>query len=252
MADYLCIFILGLLMGSFLNVCIVRLPLGQSIIAPPSHCFACGTRLRVLDLVPVLSYIFLRGRCRTCGAAISMRYPCIELLTSSLFCLCFAVVGWNVELILAWVFTAFLLVIAVIDYDCKLIFDKVLIPFAVVALVVNFLQFSADNWQDKLLGALFSGALLLLIVIVTQGGMGMGDMKFVTVLGLWLGIKNMAETLLISFVLGGIVGVVLLVTGKKGRKDAIPFGPFICLAALTSYLYGQELLRWYINCFFLR
>lgn len=249
MADYLCIFILGLLIGSFLNVCIVRLPLGQSIIAPPSHCFFCGTRLGVLDLVPVLSYIFLRGRCRTCGSAIAVRYPCIELLTGSLFCLCFVVFGWNVELILAWVFTAFLLVIAVIDYDYKLIFDKVLIPFAVVALVANFLQFSAANWQDKLFGALFSGALLFLIVLVTHGGMGMGDMKFVTVLGLWLGITNMAETLLLSFVLGGIVGAFLLVTGKKGRKDTIPFGPFICLAALTSYLYGQELLRWYINCF---
>jgi leader peptidase (prepilin peptidase) / N-methyltransferase len=245
--DYLFISIFGLVMGSFLNVCMDRLPLGQSIIVPPSHCLACGTRLGVFDLVPVFSYIFLRGRCRICGAPISVRYPLLELLTSSLFSLCFVVFGGVVELATAWVFTAFLLVIAVIDYDYKLIFDKVLIPFAVVALIVNFLQFSAVNWQDKLFGAFFSGALLYLIVLVTQGGMGIGDVKFVTVLGFWLGIIGMAETLLLSFVLGGIVGTFLLVTGKKRRKDAIPFGPFICLAALTSYLYGQELLRWYIN-----
>ncbi|MBU2703048.1 leader peptidase (prepilin peptidase)/N-methyltransferase [Sporomusaceae bacterium BoRhaA] len=248
MADYLCISIFGLIMGSFLNVCIDRLPLGQSIIVPPSHCFVCGTRLGVFDLVPVFSYIFLRGRCRVCGAAISMRYPLLELLTSSLFCLCFVIYGWTVELTSAWVFTAFLLMIAFIDYDYKLIFDKLLIPFAAVALVVTLLQFSISNWQDKLLGALFSGVLLFLIVLVTRGGMGMGDAKFATVLGLWLGITGMAETLLLSFVLGGIVGAFLLVTGKKKPKDPIPFGPFICLAALTSYLYGQELLQWYINC----
>lgn len=247
MADYLFISIFGLVIGSFLNVCMDRLPLGQSIIVPPSHCIACGTRLGVFDLVPVFSYIFLRGRCRICGAPISVRYPLLELLTSSLFSLCFIVFGWGVELTTAWVFTAFLLVIAVIDYDYKLIFDKVLIPFAIVALIVDFLQFSAVNWQDKLFGAFFSGALLYLIVLVTQGGMGIGDVKFVTVLGFWLGMIGMAETLLLSFVLGGIVGTFLLVTGKKRRKDAIPFGPFICLAALTSYLYGQELLRWYIN-----
>lgn len=249
MADYLYIFIFGLLMGIFINDGIYRLLVDQSIIVSSSHCFACRTQLGVLDLVPLLGYILLRGRCRVCNLPIAMRYSCMELLTGGLFCWCFVVFGWTGDLVIAWVFTVFLLVIAFIDYDYKLIFDKVLIFFAVVAVVVNLLQFSSVNWQDKLLGALFSGGGLFLIVLITHGGMGMGDVKFVTVLGLWLGMAGMVATLLLSFVLGGIIGGFLLVTGQKGRKDAIPFGPVICLAALPMYLYGQEFLHWYINYF---
>jgi leader peptidase (prepilin peptidase)/N-methyltransferase len=250
MAEYLFIFILGLIIGSFLNVCIYRLPLGQSIAFPPSHCFACGTQLGPFDLIPVLSYLALQGRCRTCRAAISLRYPIVELVTGGLFCLCLARYSWTIELVPALIFTAFLLVIAVIDYDEQLILDKVLIAFTVAALAVGLCRLTAFDWADKLLAAVISGALLLIIALLSRGGMGGGDIKFVTVLGLWLGLTGMAETLLLSFVLGGVGGGLLLLSGKKGRKDAIPFGPFICVAAFGCYLYGQDLWFWYINKFF--
>jgi leader peptidase (prepilin peptidase)/N-methyltransferase len=250
MLEYLFIFIFGLIIGSFLNVCIYRLPLEQSIAFPPSHCFACGTRLGPLDLIPLLSYFALQGHCRTCHAVISRRYPIVELLTGSLFCLCLARFNLTAELITALIFTAFLLVIALIDYDHQLILDKVLIVFTVAALGVGLFQFTIFDWWDKLLAAVASGALLLLVALVSRGGMGGGDIKFVTVLGLWLGLTGMAETLLLSFILGGIGGGLLLLSGKKGRKDAIPFGPFICVAAFSCCLYGQKLLFWYINNFF--
>jgi len=249
MAEYLFVFIFGLMIGSFLNVCIYRLPLGQSIVFPPSHCFTCHTRLRPIELIPVISYVALRGRCRTCGSAVSLRYPFIELLTGSLFCLCLQRFGWTIDLAFALVFTAFLIVITLIDYDCQLILDKVLLIFAASALFVGLFSVTTVDWPDKLLAAVASGALLLIIAVVSRGGMGGGDIKFVTVLGLWLGALGMTETLLLAFILGGLGGVLLLATGLKSRKDAIPFGPFLCAAALICYLYGQELLFWYLNHF---
>ncbi len=246
----LLVVLLGLISGSFLNVCIYRLPLGQSIAYPPSHCPACGRRLGPLELIPVVSYLWLGGQCRTCGAVISLRYPGIELLTGSLFCWCFSAGGWTAEGGLAFVFTAFLLVIAWIDYDYQLILDKVLIVFAVTAVLADLGRLPAAILWDKLEGALLSGALLLLIALLSRGGMGGGDIKLVTVLGLWLGTAGMAETLLLAFVLGGLGGGMLLLSGKKGRKDAIPFGPFICLAAFVCNLYGPELLFWYVHYFF--
>lgn len=242
------IFILGLIIGSFLNVCIYRLPLGVSIVTPPSHCFACGTRLKPGDLIPVISYIALRGRCRWCGAEFSARYALVELLTAFLFIWCFQVTGLGPELVKALIFISFLIVIAFIDYDHQLILDKVLIWLAGTGVSIN-LGLGFTGLTDMIAGSLFGGGLLLVIVIVSRGGMGGGDIKFAAALGLWLGWKLTLLALFLSFLLGGVGGIVLLALKRKGRKDFIPFGPFLALGAFISMLYGNSIIVWYLSTF---
>ncbi|EAX47870.1 peptidase A24A domain protein [Thermosinus carboxydivorans Nor1] len=242
------IFILGLIIGSFLNVCIYRLPLGASIVTPPSHCFACGTRLKFWDLIPVISYIALRGRCRYCGAAFSLRYLLVELLTAFLFTWCFQVTGLGPELIKALIFISFLIVVAFIDYDHQLILDKVLIWLGGAGVFIN-LGLGFTGLTDMIAGSLLGGGLLLVIAIASRGGMGGGDIKFAACLGLWLGWKLTLLALFLSFLLGGVGGIVLLTLKRKGRKDFIPFGPFLALGAFFAGLYGWQILRWYFQHF---
>ncbi len=238
------IFILGLIVGSFLNVCIYRLPQKLSITTPPSHCRACGTNLKPWDLIPVISFILLRGRCRYCGTVLSFRYLLVELLTALLFVWCFAEAGLSWELIRMYTLTAFLIVITFIDFDYQIILDKVLIWLSGVGIAIN-LWTSHVSLLDMVSTSLIGGGLLLLIAIASQGGMGGGDIKFVAALGFWLGWKLILLTLLLCFIFGGIGGVVVLLTKVKGRKDFIPFGPFIALGAFLSLLYGYEIIKWY-------
>lgn len=236
---------LGIVIGSFLNVCIYRLPQGQSIVTPPSHCYACNTRLKPWDLIPILSYLFLQGRCRYCGTEFSSRYMLIELLTGILFLWCFMIFGFTVELIKTLILTAFLIVITFIDYDHQLILDKVLIWFAATGVVINF-WLGTTGVMDMLIAAVVGGVLLLIIAIVSRGGMGGGDIKFAASLGLWLGWHLTLLTLFLSFIIGGVGGILLLIFKLKGRKDFIPFGPFIAFGAFLSLLYGYQLLTWYL------
>ncbi|WP_425060707.1 Type 4 prepilin-like proteins leader peptide-processing enzyme [Sporomusa carbonis] len=242
------IFILGLIIGSFLNVCIYRLPQGKSIVTPPSHCFACGTRLKPGDLIPVISYIVQRGRCRYCGTVFSFRYVVVELITAVLFVWCFQVTGLGPELLKALIFISFLIVITFIDYDYQLILDKVLIWFTGAGVAIN-LYIGCPAITDMLIAAVTGGGLLLLIAVITRGGMGGGDIKFVAALGLWLGLKLTILTLFLSFVIGGIGSLLLLIFKLKGRKDFIPFGPFIAVGAFVSSLYGIEIIGWYLKTF---
>lgn len=238
------VFLLGLIIGSFLNVCIYRLPSGQSVVMPPSHCMQCGARLGWQDLIPVVSYLFLRGRCRKCKTKYSARYAVVELLTGLLFVWCLMVMGLSVFLVKALVLTAFLIVITFIDYDHQLILDKVLVCFAAAGVIINFILYDISI-LDMLFGALAGGGLLLFIAVVSRGGMGGGDIKFASALGLWVGLKVTLLCLFISFILGGIGGGFFMFCGLKGRKDFIPFGPFIAIALFLSLLYGQEILVWY-------
>lgn len=242
----LLIFILGLLIGSFLNVCIYRLPLNQSIVTPPSHCMTCNTRLKPWNLIPVVSYLVSRGRCTYCGASYSLRYPMIELLTASLFIWCLQIFGFSLELMKPLILTAFFIVITFIDYDHQLILDKVLLCLSVVGVVIN-LWTGGVGVVDMLMAGLIGGGLLLLIALVTGGGMGGGDIKFAAALGLCFGWQSLLLTLFLSFIFGGIGGVLLLLCKIKNRKDFIPFGPFIALGALVSMLYGNNIITWYIG-----
>lgn len=240
------IFILGLLIGSFLNVCIYRLPLNQSIVTPPSHCMTCNTRLKPWNLIPVISYLVSRGRCAYCGTSYSPRYAIIELLTASLFVWCLQIFGFSLELIKSLILTAFFIVITFIDYDHQLILDKVLICLSVVGVVINCWTGSIGI-LDMLIAGLIGGGFLLLVALVSKGGMGGGDIKFAAALGLCFGWQFLLLTLFLSFIFGGIGGALLLVCKIKSRKDFIPFGPFIALGALVSMLYGNNIITWYIG-----
>lgn len=258
--------IFGLLIGSFLNVCIYRLPQNISIIAPPSHCPICNCRLNPLELIPTISWLFLRGNCRHCGSSISFRYPAVELLTGFLFLFCFNEFGLGPELYKALILTSFLIVITYIDYDHQLILDKVVIWLAGTGVVINlfinyvnilgnyaginmFFYVEYISFMDMLFGALLGGGLLLIIAVASRGGMGGGDIKFAAALGLWLGWQYTLMTLLLAFLLGGVFGVIILALKIRGRKDVIPFGPFIALGAWISLLYGVDLLKFYIRWF---
>ena len=206
----------------------------------------CNTRLKPWDLIPVFSYLFSKGRCSYCNTRYSPRYPLVELLTAGLFVWCLQVFGFSLALVKPLILTAFLIVITFIDYDHQLILDKVLICLSVVGVVINLWTGSVGP-LDMVLASFIGGGLLLLIAVVSGGGMGGGDIKFAAALGLCLGWQFLLLTLFLSFIFGGVGGLILLLGKKKGRKDFIPFGPFIALGALVSLLYGNNIITWYIG-----
>ena len=239
-------FLLGLAIGSFLNVCIWRLPREESIIRPGSHCPACSSPLGIRDLVPLLSWLFLRGKCRFCAAKISPRYPAVELLTGGLFFLTYLHYGPSPAMIAAMVFSAFMVAITFIDLDHQIILDGMLALLAASGLVLQLATGAVGFWS-MWLGALVGGGLLLAMAIISQGGMGGGDVKFAAALGFWLGWPGILLGLFIGFVSGGFISLLLLVTGLRGRKDFIPFGPFIALGGWIAFLYGKKILAWYFS-----
>ena len=238
--------ILGLVVGSFLNVCIDRLPRNQSIIDPPSHCPRCGNDLNFKDMIPILSYIWQKGRCRYCGRKISSRYVVVEALTGCLFVLCLMIQGMTIYFLKTCIFVSFLIVITWIDYDYQLILDKVLLCFALIGVVMNLLM-GQVGIADMFFGGFICGGILLVVAIVSRGGMGGGDIKFAAALGLWLGCKMALFGLFLAFIFGGVVSCVLLILRINGRKDMIPYGPFIALGALIVLLYGSNMITWYLN-----
>ncbi len=263
------VIVLGLVVGSWLCVCIVCLPRGESVFNPPSRCDACGTRPTAWDLVPVLGYLLLRGRCRYCGSPLSGRYPVVEILTALLFLWCFATAGAGPELGKAWLLASFLIVITFIDLDHQLILDKVLLWFAGTGLVLNLLLMFSNLWagylgwpaapaaswallSDMVIAVLTGGGVMLVVAVISRGGMGGGDIKFAAALGLWFGWKLIILVLLLSFIAGGVGGILVLALGLKGRKDFIPFGPFIALGALVSQLYGYSIIALYLGGFMTR
>ncbi|HWI48052.1 MAG TPA: prepilin peptidase [Rummeliibacillus sp.] len=239
----------GLVFGSFFNVVGLRVPKGESIITPPSHCDGCKRRLTAIDLVPVLSYIFLGGKCRTCGAKIGFFHPLMELLTGILFTLAYLQFGFTPELAVALLFISLLVIITVSDIAYMLIPDKVLLPFAVVLSICRVFS-PLDPWWDAIVGAAVGFGILFIIAFVSKGGMGGGDIKLFFVIGLVLGFKLTIVALFMSAVIGLVAGVVQLMWQKKGRKQPIPFGPWIAVGSVLTYFYGQEILEWYTNLLF--
>lgn len=239
----------GLCIGSFLNVCIYRLPLEQSIVSPPSQCVVCGTRLKLWDLVPVLGFLLAERRCRYCGTAIAWRYIIVELLTAFFFFWSYAVLGFSETALSAFVFVSFLIVITFIDIDHQLILDKVLIVMAVAGLTIRLYHHSSvAAYIDIGISALLGGGLLFFITVATQG-MGLGDVKFAAVLGIWLEWRFLLLALFLAFVAGGLTGIALLTLKLKQRKDRIPFGPFLAIGGFISMLYGYDILTWYLKHF---
>ncbi len=245
------ILIYGLVIGSFLNVVIYRVPVGESIVRPPSHCGVCSQRLKALDLIPVVSYLFLRGRCRYCGTKISIRYPLVELMTGVLFLLCYYFFGIELKLLFVLVYVSLLITITLIDLDHQIIPDGLLIFGAIIAITEKVIQWLVlgNNLRimDSLYGMLVGGGVFLLIAVVSSGGMGGGDIKLMALLGFIFGLRSIVIIAMLAFITGAVISVLLLVTKIKSRKDPVPFGPFIALSALLVIFLEERIVYWYIT-----
>lgn len=238
----------GLVFGSFYNVVGLRVPKSESIVTPPSHCTKCGRQLTLLDLVPVLSYVFLGGKCRGCGERISWVYPVFELMTGVLFAFSYWQLGFSVELAVALLFVSLLVIIVVSDFAYMLIPDKVLL-FFLPLLIVGRIFSPLDAWWDSLVGAVVGFAILYFIAVLSRGGMGGGDIKLFFLIGLVLGALHTLLTLFLASVIGMIVGIIVLRVRNQGRRTPVPFGPSIALAAVLVYFYGDTMIDWYWGLF---
>ena len=240
----------GLAIGSFLNVCIYRIPLGQSIVHPPSRCTGCGQALRWHHNVPVASWLLLRGRCAFCGAGISARYPAVELLTGVVFALHALVFEPGPLLLVRLAFAAVLIVLAFIDIDHRILPDSMTltgIPLGVLASV-----WLPPGWRDSLIGVALGGGILWLIAEAYYRwrhveGMGMGDVKMLAMIGAVLGWRAVIVTLVLSSFSGALVGVLMMSRAKDGMRYALPFGTFLSLGALVASLVGEPLVAWYVS-----
>ncbi len=248
--------LLGLFTGSFLNVCIDRLPGGQSIVFPPSHCAECNHKLKVLDLVPVFSYIWLRGRCRYCQARIPLRLPIVEGTTALLFALIYWKFGLGLELLFLLIYASMLIIIFVIDLEHLLVLNKIVYPGMALAFVFSFFNPGIRTFsillpnfgvESALLGGIIGLAIMAVPFLVYRQGMGMGDVKLAALVGLMTGFPLVIMAVLLSWILGGIVAGILLALKIKGRKDAIPAAIFLAATTMITLLWGQAIWEWYLQ-----
>ena len=247
------VFIFGLCIGSFLNVCIYRLPKGKSIVSPPSSCPKCGHKLAFWENIPLLSYLFLKGRCSRCRERISVKYPLVELLTGILFLLCYEKFGASLSFFSAVIFSSALVVITFIDLEHKIIPDTISLTGILVGFLFSFFMPDLD-WPDSLLGIILGGGALYLVIwvyylLTKRIGMGGGDIKLLAMIGAFLGWKAIPFVIFISALAGSIIGIVFLAVTKKGRNYQIPFGPFLAFAAELQLFYGEKIYSIYLNLF---
>jgi leader peptidase (prepilin peptidase) / N-methyltransferase len=248
---YLILLILGLVLGSFYNVCIYRLPREESIVWPGSHCPQCGHPLSLLDNFPLVSFLLLRGSCRYCQTPISFQYPLVEALTGLMTVL----IGWKFGL--SWAFfqalilTSALLVISFIDLSHQIIPDWITYPGIGIGLVLSWLV-GTPGWWSSLIGILTGGGVLWLLaagyqLLAKKEGMGGGDIKLLAMIGAFLGWPGVLVTLLLGSLFGTLVGLVLILFWKKDRTFAVPFGPFLSLGGVIHLFFGDTLLNWYFG-----
>ncbi|MDF1579429.1 MAG: prepilin peptidase [Desulfuromonadales bacterium] len=243
--------LLGAVVGSFLNVCIYRLPRGKSIVSPPSSCPECGARIPWYLNVPLVSFLALRGRCRVCKTPISMRYPAIELLNGLLFWVIFDRFGISWLTPVFWLFAAALVVIALIDLDHQIIPDVISLPGIVAGFLCSFL-IPWLSWSDAALGILLGGGSLFVIatgyqLLTGREGMGGGDIKLLAMVGAFMGWKAVLPIIFLASLLGTLVGVPLMLVQRKNARLALPFGPFIVCATLVFLLWGGLLFNYYLR-----
>ncbi len=244
------IILLGLLIGSFLNVCIYRIAREESISFPPSHCTSCGYNLKPKDLVPVLSYIFLGGKCRSCKEKISIQYPIVEILNAFLYFMVYLKYGFTLNLFKFCLLSSLLIVIGFIDFKTKYVYNS-----TVVFGVITGICFAILEWIETktvpinyMVGAFIGFGVIYLIVALTRG-MGEGDIDIALICGLFLGFKGIIVTLFLSIILGGIVSLIIIIFKLKDKKSEIAFGPYLAIATIVSCLYGNSLLELYLKTF---
>jgi len=262
MIMYGLIFIYGLIIGSFLNVCIYRIPREESIVSPPSHCPNCGTRLKAFDLIPLFSYLIFQRKCRYCHLGISPRYFLVELLTGMLSVALFFKYGLTVDFGAFLYLTYILIAVFFIDLDHQIIPNELVIAGLVggaILFVYNLFEtfqiYDDHLWWNPLLGMALGSGLLLAVSLIGlalykgEEVMGMGDVKLFAPIGLFLGWRMTLLALFISVVLGGMSSVLLMLLGKANRKSMIPFGPFIVTAVFITIMWGWDILRWYLSTY---
>ena len=240
------IFVFGAIMGSFFNVVIYRLPLHESIVYGSSHCPTCQKPIKAYDLIPILSYLILSGKCRNCHQRISIRYPLIELLTALTYTLIYLVYGLSYITLIGLILTSLLIIIAMIDIDTMEILDRFHIILLVLAIINLF--FTNLPLKDHIIGFFIISIPFLIIAYLTNG-IGGGDIKLIAVAGFLLGYQATLVAFFIASIIGGIVAVYLLVTKQKDRKSLIAFGPYLCIGIYFAYLYGQPVFNWYLTFF---
>ncbi|MBN1643197.1 MAG: prepilin peptidase [Dehalococcoidales bacterium] len=242
--------LLGAAIGSFLNVCIDRLPAEKSVISPPSSCDACHNRLTWLDLFPVFSYLFLRGRCRFCHAKIPQRIFWVELGTGILFAFLYWKYGFQPVLAINLFYGCILILLAVIDLEHGLILNKIVYPAAIVALILGSClpEPSLKNFLGTIEGGAIGFAILFLPAVLSRG-MGWGDVKMAGLIGLMTAFPQVFVSVLGGIILGGLIAVILILLKKKTRKDTIPFGPYLSIATMVTLIWGNPILTWYLHLF---
>lgn len=249
------IFTYGLLIGSFLNVCIYRIPREENIAFPSSHCPNCNTSLKWYDNIPLFSYISLKGKCRYCDTSISSQYPMIELFNSIIYLLLFYKLDLSIDFIFYALISSTLIVVTMIDLKKMIIPDSLVVTLLVLSILHKATNYIINKTPiriiDSIGGLLISGGIFLIIVILSKGGMGGGDVTLIGALGFIVGIKYIILTIFLSFVLGGLISVFLLATKLKTRKDPVPFGPFIVLGFMITLFWGEMLIEWYMGSLYL-
>jgi leader peptidase (prepilin peptidase)/N-methyltransferase len=244
----LMVFAPALALGSFLNVVAARLPEGRSLVRPRSSCGSCGTEIAWYDNIPVVSYLVLRGRCSSCGASFSLRYPAVELATALLVAACFWHWGLSGEAVVSAYFCAVLVVLSAIDVERRILPDLIVLPSFVLVLGAN-IALHPDQWAEYLGSALGASLFLFLALVVHPRGMGMGDVKLALLLGAGLG-KVVGVGLMIGMIAALVASTILFVQhGLAARKMAIPFGPFLAFGAIVAFFVGQPLLDAYLGRF---
>jgi leader peptidase (prepilin peptidase)/N-methyltransferase len=237
-------FAVGLCVGSFLNVVIYRLPLGASIVRPASHCPACGAPVRPWDNIPLVSWLALAGLCRDCGVSISPRYFLIELFTGLLTWGVARVYGFEVTAIFFMVVVWSLVAVTFIDLDHQIIPDEITLGGAVLGLAASY--FLPAGVYGSIIGLLVGGGIFFLIAVIAPGGMGGGDIKLMAAIGAFIGWKLALLTIILGSAIGAVVGIFMIAIFGRGRKDKIPFGPFLAAGAIVSILWGGTIIEMYL------
>lgn len=253
---YIFVIVLGLVIGSFLNVCIYRIPKKESIIYPPSHCIKCNHKLHIFDLIPIISYILLKGRCRYCNSKIGIHYLAVEIINALLYFILFIKFKISIEFFSYSFLISFLLIIFIIDINYKIIPNKLnLFGFSTILIIkiaesIYYLSFAP--LIDSILGLLVGAIPIFLVILIANGAMGAGDMKLMAVIGMWFGLKFTYLILVIGILAASIMAIIILITKSGTKKSQIPFAPFLFISTFICLIFGQNILdfifirRWFL------
>ncbi|MGD7007749.1 prepilin peptidase [Metabacillus sp. 84] len=242
------LFTLGAVLGSFFNVVGLRVPEGQSIVRPRSACPGCRHQLAAKELIPIFSFFLQKGSCARCGTSISPIYPAMELAAALLFTMTPLLIGWTMELVVAWTLISLCLIVMVSDIRYMIIPDKVLL-FFLPLLAAERIFIPLAPWWDPIAGLLLGALIPFVIILASGGGMGAGDMKLLGVFGLALGWKLVLLAFFLATLFGTAAGLTGMAAGKVKKGKPFPFGPYLVLGALVSYFKGYELIDWYLSWF---